>query len=90
MATIILGLLLHCFVTLPVLMLVIARKNPYKALKNFMPALALAFGTSSSSTAMPLTMSCACNFGVRWVGAAAAAAAAAAACLHTLHACRSP
>jgi proton glutamate symport protein len=51
------GLLVHAFVTLPVLLLVVGRGvSPVKLFKAMAAALLTAFSTSSSSATLPLTM----------------------------------
>ena len=58
MLTVLLGLSIHAFITLPLMYLLIALRNPIKLAYNLIPALLVAFGTSSSSGAMPVTMRC--------------------------------
>lgn len=57
--TVLLGLGIHFFVTLPVLIVLIGRFNPWKHIKNMSLALITAFSTSSSSATLPLTIQCA-------------------------------
>lgn len=57
-STVILGLLIHFFLILPFLNLVLARQRPFEFLQKIKPALAVAFSTSSSSAALPVTMQC--------------------------------
>ncbi|GIY40090.1 hypothetical protein CDAR_38421, partial [Caerostris darwini] len=52
------GILIHGFIVLPLLYLVLVRKNPYTFLLNMGQALATAFGTASSSATLPITMTC--------------------------------
>ena len=47
MLTVLLGLFIHGFFTLPLIYLVIARKNPLKLYKGVLQALLVAFGISS-------------------------------------------
>ncbi|KAI6653553.1 excitatory amino acid transporter 4 isoform 2 [Oopsacas minuta] len=56
--TVLLGLSIHGFITLPLLYVIISMRNPFKLFYNLLPALLVAFGTSSSSGAMPVTMRC--------------------------------
>lgn len=57
--TVLLGLSVHFFVTLPLIVFFIGRLNPWKHLKNMSTALLTAFSTSSSSATLPLTIQCA-------------------------------
>jgi len=50
------GLFIHFFITLPLLAFVITRKNPYKFMKKMAAPLLTAFSTSSSSATLPLTI----------------------------------
>ncbi|XP_052872266.1 excitatory amino acid transporter 3-like [Anopheles cruzii] len=52
------GILFHGFVVLSLLYLVFTRKNPLRFIVNMGQALATAFGTSSSSATLPVTMQC--------------------------------
>nr|XP_019563270.2 excitatory amino acid transporter 3-like [Aedes albopictus] len=52
------GIIFHGLVTLPVIYFIFTRKNPYTFLANMGQALATAFGASSSSAALPVTMKC--------------------------------
>lgn len=54
--TVLSGLLLHTFITLPVLVKVLGRVNPFKHFKNMATPLLTAFSTSSSNATLPLTM----------------------------------
>eukprot|EP00800_Vazella_pourtalesii_P007627 TRINITY_DN202_c3_g1_i1.p1 TRINITY_DN202_c3_g1~~TRINITY_DN202_c3_g1_i1.p1 ORF type:complete len:505 (-),score=81.49 TRINITY_DN202_c3_g1_i1:492-2006(-) len=58
MLTVLLGLSIHALITLPLMYCLIALRNPIKLGYNLLPALLVAFGTSSSSGAMPVTMRC--------------------------------
>ncbi|GAB4342241.1 MAG: dicarboxylate/amino acid:cation symporter [Candidatus Abyssubacteria bacterium] len=58
-STVIAGLLLHGAVVLPLLLLVLARRNPARYALNMGSALTTAFSTASSSATLPLTMECA-------------------------------
>lgn len=52
------GLLLHLFVTLPLILKFVGRVNPWAHFKAMRPALLLAFSTASSSGTLPVTMRC--------------------------------
>lgn len=52
------GILFHGFVILPIIFFFITRKNPYKFIGNMGQAIATAFGTSSSSATLPVTIQC--------------------------------
>jgi Na+/H+-dicarboxylate symporter len=52
------GLALHMFITLPVLLFVFARVNPVAHMKAMGEALLMAFTTSSSSATLPKTLDC--------------------------------
>lgn len=56
--TVLLGLLLHFFVNLAVILRVLGRVNPLKHYRAMAPALLTAFSTSSSSATLPVTMDC--------------------------------
>jgi proton glutamate symport protein len=56
--SVMLALLVHVLVTLPVLLVLVARVNPLAHFKAMMPALLTAFSTASSSATLPLTMEC--------------------------------
>ena len=45
--TVILGLVIHGFIILPLIYLILARKNPLKHIWNMMQAILTAFGTAS-------------------------------------------
>jgi len=53
---VLLGLTIHAFVNLPLLLRFVARVNPYKHYKGMLPALLTAFSTSSSMATLPLTI----------------------------------
>lgn len=57
MVAVALGLGLHAFVTLPVLLKVLAGRSPLEYAKAMSPALLTAFGTASSNATLPLTIS---------------------------------
>jgi Na+/H+-dicarboxylate symporter len=54
--TVLLGLSVHAFITLPLAVRFIGRANPVKHLKNMSTPLLTAFSTSSSNATLPLTM----------------------------------
>jgi proton glutamate symport protein len=56
--SVLLALAIHTFVTLPLLLVVVAKVNPLAHFKAMMPALLTAFSTASSSATLPLTMEC--------------------------------
>ncbi|MBE9516431.1 MAG: dicarboxylate/amino acid:cation symporter [Proteobacteria bacterium] len=58
MATVLLALAVHVFVTLPMALYFFAGVNPLKHYRAMAPALLTAFSTASSSATLPLTMEC--------------------------------
>ncbi|XP_065207132.1 excitatory amino acid transporter isoform X2 [Planococcus citri] len=56
--TVLLGLFVHGFVTVPSIYLLFLRKFPFKFIKNMSPAIVTAFGTGSSSASLPVSMHC--------------------------------
>ncbi len=56
--TVLLGLAIHFFVTLPSLILIIGRVNPLPHYRAMAPALLNAFSTASSAATLPLTLQC--------------------------------
>lgn len=56
--TVILGLLGHGLVILPLVLLVVARRNVLQYGRNLLTALSTAFSTASSSATLPLTIEC--------------------------------
>ncbi len=54
--TVLAGLLIHFFITLPLLLFLLTRKNPYVFMRQMMTPLITAFSTSSSSATLPLTI----------------------------------
>ncbi len=57
-ATVLLGLVLHTFVVMPLILGLIGRVNPLRHFRAMAPALLTAFSTASSSATLPLTMEC--------------------------------
>ena len=55
---VLLGLFIHAFINLPLLLKFVARVNPYKHYKGMTSALLTAFSTSSSMVTLPLTIEC--------------------------------
>ena len=55
---VLLGLIIHTFVTLPALVCVVGQLSPKSLVKKMLPALGTAFSTSSSSATLPVTMDC--------------------------------
>ena len=56
MLTIAIGLTIHMFVILPLLLIVLGRINPRVHFRNMMEPLAVAFSTSSSGATLPVTL----------------------------------
>ncbi|HZD51872.1 MAG TPA: dicarboxylate/amino acid:cation symporter, partial [Woeseiaceae bacterium] len=56
--TVLAGLLVHTFVTMPILLSLVARVNPWKIYPAMAPAMLTAFSTASSSATLPVTMDC--------------------------------
>ncbi len=56
--TVMLGLAVHMFVVLPLMMKLIGRVSPLRHYRAMMPALLTAFSTASSSATLPVTMEC--------------------------------
>lgn len=54
--TVVLGLSIHAFITLPLILFLVARIAPHCHAQAMAPALLTAFSTSSSSATLPLTM----------------------------------
>lgn len=59
MATVLTGLGIHAFITLPLILWVFTRRNPYLFYRQMADALLTAFSTASSSATLPVTMECA-------------------------------
>jgi len=56
--TVLTGLCIHFFITLPLIVFLFGRLNPWRHIKNMSTALITAFSTSSSSATLPLTIQC--------------------------------
>ncbi len=58
MFTVLGGLAIHFFVTLPLLLMLVGKMRPWVHYRNMSDALLMAFSTSSSSATLPLTLNC--------------------------------
>uniref|UniRef100_A0A0K0D8N8 Amino acid transporter n=1 Tax=Angiostrongylus cantonensis TaxID=6313 RepID=A0A0K0D8N8_ANGCA len=58
MITVLIGLFIHGFVVLPILMITLGRRNPIKYVYGMAQALLTALATSSSSATLPLSIKC--------------------------------
>ena len=56
MITVIAGLSIHCFITLPLIQLLLAKVNPFKHFQAVSTPLLTAFSTSSTMATLPLTL----------------------------------
>ena len=63
MSTVLVGLGVHAFIVLPLLLWLFTRTNPLKFVSQMREALLTAFGTSSSSATLPVTIECATERG---------------------------
>ena len=58
MGTVTLGLIIHAFIILPMLLRILGKYSPVKLFKDVFSALATAFSTASSAATLPITMDC--------------------------------
>ncbi len=63
--TVLFGLSVHAFITLPLLYFLFIRKNPYSFILKVKEALITAFATASSSATLPITLERSVSAGVR-------------------------
>lgn len=59
MTTVLVGLALHVFVTLPTMLWFFTKRNPFEFFRHMSQALLTAFSTASSTATLPVTMECA-------------------------------
>lgn len=52
------GIAIHGLIVLPTIYFLLTRSNPYKMIRGMSQALLMAFGTSSSTATLPVTMAC--------------------------------
>ncbi|XP_024942759.1 excitatory amino acid transporter 3 isoform X2 [Cephus cinctus] len=62
--TVVLGLILHGFGTLTIIFFVCTRKLPFKVISQLGQVMVTAFGTSSSSATLPITLQCLDSMGM--------------------------
>lgn len=63
-ATVLIGLFIHWLIILPLIYYLMVRKNPYSYMFGLKKAIITAFGTASSSAALPFNMECCENLGI--------------------------
>ncbi|XP_067413286.1 excitatory amino acid transporter 5-like [Emydura macquarii macquarii] len=56
--TVVTGLVIHGLILLPLLFILITRKNPFAFIQGILQALLIALATSSSSATLPITLKC--------------------------------
>ena len=56
--TVVAGLSIHAFITLPLILYFVGKKNPFTFIKGISKALLNAFSTASSSATLPISMEC--------------------------------
>lgn len=62
--TVLIGLIIHGFITLPLIYFICTRKSPFKIISKIGPAIVTAFGTSSSTATVPMTIQCLDRIGI--------------------------
>ncbi|KAA5545460.1 dicarboxylate/amino acid:cation symporter [Roseiconus nitratireducens] len=62
--TVLIGLAIHAFVTLPLIFYLVRRENPYRYMLAMSQALLTAFSTASSSATLPVTLECSEEAGI--------------------------
>jgi Na+/H+-dicarboxylate symporter len=58
MVTVLVGLFIHGFIILPLILFIVTRMNVFKYISGMSQALVTAFGTGSSSATLPVTYRC--------------------------------